>query len=109
MQQDLGKHRRVVVLGVARGVDERQRSLACEASQLADSGAPGTELLDVAAAKLAEAARVVPEPPPEPTARCQVTLPGVEARLLARPPSRPQPVDQGSMAIRGVGLLVHAL
>ena len=79
--QDFGEHYRVVVLGVMGGVDERQRPLPRASAERRQRRTLGAELLDVALAKLLEAAGLVPEPSPQLGTRRQRALPVVEFGL----------------------------
>ena len=60
--EDLSEDYRVVVLGVMGGVDERQRPLPRASAERRQRRTLVAELLDVALAKLLEAAGLVPEP-----------------------------------------------
>jgi len=106
--QDLREHDGIVVLGVASGVNECERALPRPAPKLGDSRTLSAKLFDVASAKLLEAARLVPEPPPELGTWWQLALPLVELGAPARDPARPETVDQDAIAIRGLSGLIGA-
>lgn len=88
--QDLSEDNRVVVFGVPGGVLQGEDAVACPPAEFRESRASATKLFDVAAAKLLEAARLVPEPLPELRARRQLPLPLIELGPLARDPARPR-------------------
>lgn len=62
--QDLGEDDGVVVLGVLGGIDEGERAVPRPPAKLDEQRAMAAELLDIAAAKLIEATRLVREPLP---------------------------------------------
>ena len=98
--QRLGEDDGVVVLGVSGAVDEGQGAVPRPAPQLRQLRALRAQLLQVAAAELLEAARLMPEPLPQPGAGRQLLLPFVETGPLPGDATRPEPVDQDAMAVR---------
>jgi len=76
--QDLREDDGIVVLGVAGGVDECERALARSPSELSEPWAFASKFLDVTAAELLEAARLVSEPLPELRAGRQLLIPLIE-------------------------------
>ena len=85
---------------VMRGVDQRERAIARPLSEGCEPWTLAAELVDVAPTELLKASRVMPEPLPELRARGQLLLPVIELGLLARDPTRPQPVDQHAIPVR---------
>lgn len=81
--QYLGEDDGVVVLGVPGGEDEGECAVARSLPELREPRALATELPDIAAAKLLEATRLVPEPLPEFRTRWQLSLPLIELGPLA--------------------------
>jgi hypothetical protein len=98
--QDLRQHDGVVVFCVVSRVDQRQRPLSRATSERRESRTLPPKLLDVAAAKLLEAFRLMPKPLPQLGARGELFLPSVEPGSLPGYPARPQPVDQYATTVR---------
>ena len=67
--QDGRENDRVVVVAVAGGIDEGKRAVPCPAAQLGEPRTLLAKLLDIAAAELLIAARLVPKPLPQLGAR----------------------------------------
>src|SRR5581483_2933919 len=106
-EQEVGEDDGAVVLRVPRPVDERHRPRAGAAPQLAPLLLVCAQLLVVASAELVEPAWVVAEPAAELGARGELPRPGVQARLLARHATWPEPVDEDPVAVPGLGRLVR--
>src|SRR5581483_10154467 len=101
-EQEVGEDDGAVVLRVPRPVDERHRPRAGAAPQLAQLLLVCAQLLGVASAELVEPAWVVAEPAAELGARGELPRPGVQARLLARHATWPEPVDEDPVAVPGL-------
>src|SRR5512138_3088579 len=97
---------RLVVLLVARRVDQRQPLLRRESPKGADHLGPGGELGEVAAGELVPAGGVVAEPPAQLGGRRRVLEPLPGARPLLRHPPGPDPVDQDADPVRLLRRLV---
>src|SRR5438045_3988645 len=67
------------------------------------------ELVDVAPAKLGEAAGLVAKPLSERAARRQLLLPLVELGLLLRDTARPEPIDENAIPVLSRRRFVGAL
>ena len=76
----LRENDRVVVLAVARSIQDRHRSLTRAAGQLVDLVGLGPELISVPRAKLVEALGIVAEPLPQLGARRKIACPLVQLR-----------------------------
>src|SRR5215207_2128249 len=88
--QHLRQDHRVVVLAVARGVDERERRRARPMPQRCQRRTLVAELANVAAAELLEAVRNVAEPLPQLGAGSQLLLPGIKLGMGTGDSPRPQ-------------------
>src|SRR5215211_972373 len=102
-------HRGVVVLAVAGGIDDRQRTAGSAGPQLGEAFGSVGELVAVARAKLGEAGGNVVEPLAQLVAGCQVARPVVEARAFARDAAWPYVIDQHPVAVVRLGRVVDAL
>ena len=89
--------RRLVVLGIASGVDEGERRRPGSASQLRQARAFAAKLVEIAAAEFREAARLVSEP--RVSARCSVPAPSASRR--ASPAASTRRVARGDRRGRG--------
>src|SRR4051794_12978455 len=105
----LRQHESVVVLGVAGGVHDRQRSLTRAAAQPLDLLAVCGELVAVARAELREALGHVVKPLAQLVAGRQLARPFVQLGAFAGDAARPDVVDQHPVAVAGVRVLVGAL
>src|SRR4051794_30177897 len=76
--EQLRKHDSVVVLAIARGVDDRHRAVSRTAPQLLEAGGLVVELVAVTGAKAVESLGNVIEPATQPVARCQLACPVVQ-------------------------------
>src|SRR5436305_7388097 len=99
----------VVVLGVAGGVDDRERATPRAAAQLLDLFAVRRELVAVARAELREPLGHVVEPLAQLVAGRQLARPRVQAGTRLRESARPDMVDQHAVPVTGVGLVIDAL
>jgi len=84
LAQDAGKDQRLVVFGVPRGVQQRERTLGGEVCQRLERRLPlrRREFLVVALLELRPAFRVVAKPASQFSRRREVAQPGVEMRPL---------------------------
>src|SRR4051812_3298813 len=106
---ELCQHDRVVVLGVAGGVDDGDRPLLRAAAQVLDVLTACRELVAVARAELREALGNMVEPFAQLVAGRQLARPLVQVCALARDATRPDVVDQHPVAVAGVRVVVGAL
>src|SRR5919108_4136630 len=107
--QHRGQHLCVAALDVARGKHQRQPAVSRAPPQVAEHGPPGGQLANVAAAELLEATGVVAVPAAQRVARRDVARPLADSRVLPGEATRPDPVDQHSIAVGSLGRLVGAL
>lgn len=111
MLELIGDHPGLVVLAIARAVDESDRAKSCFGGQRIKRLrlAVFREFHVVPRLKLRPPSGVVAEPLAELGARAEISGPGVESQRLLRAPSGPDPVDQHAMTIIWARLVVGPL
>lgn len=101
--QNLGEHLCLVVLKVAGSEQERDRGavlldIADQVQQLSVRA----ELISVPLTEGLPPIDVVSVPRSQLCTRSHIPKPEVDPRLLASDPPRPEPIDQDSIAVRGI-------
>ena len=103
------QHNCLVVLLIARTIDERHCSLFCFALQRVELSGVMPELGSVACAKGSPLFRIVPKPLPQLRAGSDFFQPKIDLGLFLRQTARPEPVHQNTDAIILMRCFIHPL
>src|SRR5688500_5423693 len=107
--QELPQQHRAVALLVARGVDQRHRSLLYHATQQLHRHGVVAQLAAVAPLELGPLGRVVREPLAQLRRGRDLLEPQVHRRPDPGHAARPEPLDEHALAVRTRGFVVSAL
>jgi hypothetical protein len=108
-KQDFSQNDRVVMSLIMRRKNECNSSSLGESTQLAEPVGMLMYLLRVAASKLVPASGIMPEPPPQRSAGCDVLGPQINRSIHFLDPAGPKTVDQYSSAVIGASGIVCSL
>src|SRR5262252_1238710 len=98
-----------IIVGLVAGREyQRDRSLPRKGSEPIDLLRLLLQLLQIAAAELVPACRVVSEPFPKRCTRGKLFHPFIDCRVRLLDAARPQPVDQHALAVAGRGPIIGA-